>query len=68
MFKVPEISNINFFIENDPPPFGTFPKIHPIWQRDPSLKGEVIVVVVIMIGGVIDVLLMSGNLLVAGSL
>ena len=32
------------------------------------LKGEVIVVVVIMIGGVIDVLLMSGNLLIAGSI
>ena len=30
------------------------------------LKGEVIVVVVIMIGGVIDVLLMSGNLLMSG--
>ena len=21
-----------------PPPFGTFPKIHPIWKRDPSLR------------------------------
>ena len=21
-----------------PPPIGTFPKIHPIWQSDPSLR------------------------------
>ena len=31
LFKVPKICNINFWIENDPPPFGTFPKNHPIW-------------------------------------
>ena len=32
LFKVPKICNINFWIEKDPPPpFGTFPKIHPIW-------------------------------------
>ena len=38
LFKVPKICNIIFEIENDPPsPFGTFPKIHPIWWRDPSL-------------------------------
>ena len=32
LFKVPKICNINFWIENEPPPspFGTFPKIHPI--------------------------------------
>ena len=30
LFKVPKICNINFWIEN-PPPFGTFSKIHPIW-------------------------------------
>ena len=29
-----KICNINFWIENDPspPPFGTFPKIHPFWK------------------------------------
>ena len=26
-----KICNINFWNENDLPPFGTFPKIHPIW-------------------------------------
>ena len=31
LFKVPKICNINFWIETAPPPFGTFPKIHPIW-------------------------------------
>ena len=32
------ICNINFKIENDHrPSFGTFPKIHPFWQRHPSL-------------------------------
>ena len=32
LFKGPKICNINFWIENDPPPpFDTFPKIHPIW-------------------------------------
>ena len=32
LFTVPKICNMNFWIENDPsPPFGTFPKIHPIW-------------------------------------
>ena len=30
LFKVPKICNINFWIGNAPP-FGTFPKIHPIW-------------------------------------
>ena len=33
-----KICNINFWIENDPPPFGTFPKIHPFWRRSASLK------------------------------
>ena len=39
LFKVPKICNINFWIENDPPPppFGTFTKIHPIWFSHPSL-------------------------------
>ena len=46
--------------------FGLFSFITQCFRT--PLKGEVIVVVVIMIGGVIDVLLMSGNLLVAGSL
>ena len=36
MTKVPfimaKICNINFWIGNDPPPFGTFPKIHPFWS------------------------------------
>ena len=37
--KVTKICNIHFWIENDAPapPFGTFPKNHPIWWRDPSL-------------------------------
>ena len=33
------ICNIIFWIENDaPPPFGTFPKIHPTWLSYPSLS------------------------------
>ena len=32
-----EICNKNFWIGNDPPPFGTFPKIHPFWWGDASL-------------------------------
>ena len=32
LFKFPKICNINFWFENDPPPFGTFQKIHPIWN------------------------------------
>ena len=31
LFKVPKICNINFWLENDPPPHGTFPKIPLIW-------------------------------------
>ena len=31
LFKIPKICNIDFWIENDLPPFGTFPKIHSIW-------------------------------------
>ena len=32
LFKVPKMCNINFWIENDPPPFlEFFPKIHLIW-------------------------------------
>ena len=39
LFKVPKICNIIFWIENDaPPPFGTFPKIHPTWRSHPSLS------------------------------
>ena len=37
LFQFPKIGNINFLIENDPTPFGTFTKIHLIWWRDPSL-------------------------------
>ena len=33
-----KICNIIFWIENDPPLFGTFPKIHPFWYRQPSLR------------------------------
>ena len=34
-----KICNINFWIGNyPPPPFGTFPKIHPFWRRHPSLR------------------------------
>ena len=35
-----KICNINFWIENvpPPPPFGTFPKIHPFWCAHPSRK------------------------------
>ena len=33
------ICNINFWIENDPPPpFGSFPKIHPFWKGNASLS------------------------------
>ena len=35
-----QILQYNFWIENDPPlppPFGTFPKIHPIWKRGAPL-------------------------------
>ena len=32
-----KIYNINFWIENDPPPFATFSKAHPLWRRHPSL-------------------------------
>ena len=36
-----KICNINFWIGNDsPPPFGTFPKIHPFWRRPPSLSDD----------------------------
>ena len=31
--------NINFWIGNDPPPLGIFPKIHPFWEGYPSLSG-----------------------------
>ena len=31
LLKVPKTCNLNFWIENDPPPFGAFQKIHPIW-------------------------------------
>ena len=40
LFKVPKICIIDFWIENDPPPFGTFPKIHPIWLPDPSQNDD----------------------------
>ena len=30
-FIMAKICNINFWIGNDPPPFGIFPKIHPFW-------------------------------------
>ena len=33
-----KICNINFWIENGPPPFGTFPKIHPFWKGKASLS------------------------------
>ena len=35
-----KICNINSWIENDPPPppFGTFPKIHPFWKGKASLS------------------------------
>ena len=33
-----KICNINFWIENDPTPFGTFPKIHPFWMYQASLR------------------------------
>ena len=38
LFKVPKICNIIFWIENAPPPFGAFPKIHPIWRSLASLS------------------------------
>ena len=31
LFKVPKICKMNFWIENDLPPLGTFEKIHLIW-------------------------------------
>ena len=34
-----KICNINFWIENDPPPpLGTFSKIHPFWKGNASLR------------------------------
>ena len=37
-----KIYKINFWIENyRPPPFETFPKIHPFWYPDPSLSVRV---------------------------
>ena len=39
LFKVPKICNMNFWIASEPP-LGTFPKIHPIWWRDPSLTSQ----------------------------
>ena len=33
-----KICNINFWIKNDPPPSGTFPKIHPFWMCKASLR------------------------------
>ena len=36
-----KICNINFWIENDPPPpFGTFPKIHQFWRCGASLNDD----------------------------
>ena len=37
-----KICNINFWIENDPPPFGTFPKIHLFWMCQASLMDSVL--------------------------
>ena len=37
LFKVPKICNIKFWIENEPPLFRTFPKIHPILYSHSSL-------------------------------
>ena len=43
LFKVPKICNITFWIENDPPTLGTFPKNHLFCYRPPSLmKGEIL--------------------------
>ena len=38
LFNVPKICNTNFWIKNDPPPFGTIPKNHPVWFSHPSLR------------------------------
>ena len=38
LFKVPKIYNIIFWKTTSPATFGTIPKIHPIWSRDPSLS------------------------------
>jgi len=35
-----KICNIIFWIENEPPPPGTFPKIHPFWKGKASLRGR----------------------------
>ena len=42
LFKFPKICNINFWFENEPPPppFGTFQKIHPIWNSHHSLSNK----------------------------
>ena len=37
---VAEICNIIFWIENDPPSFGTFPKIHPYWSCQASHRAQ----------------------------
>ena len=33
----------------DPPPFGNFPKIHPIWWRDPSLRRKLEITKIIQV-------------------
>ena len=41
-----KICNIIFWIENDPPPpFGSFPKIHPFWCAHPSLSHLLVFVI-----------------------
>ena len=37
-FPLPKKAQHNFRIRNDPPPFGSFPKIHQIWYRYSSLS------------------------------
>ena len=36
-FIMAKICNVNFWIGNGPSPFGTFPKIHPLWKGSASL-------------------------------
>ena len=38
MLKFPKYATQIFGLKMTPPPFGTFPKIHPIWRSHPSLK------------------------------
>ena len=45
LFKSPKFATKIFGLEMTPPPFGTFPKIHPFWWGEASLNIEVLSVI-----------------------